>query len=79
MDNRERARARDKKQRRRILLERRENFISAGGVKMRNASGWQGEASKVKMSGSEKKNQQEHKQQNLWWAHRTFVFHKMCN
>ena len=55
MDNRERARARDKKQRRRILLERRENFISAGGVKMRNASGWQGEASKVKMSGSEKK------------------------
>ena len=62
MDNRERARARDKKQRRRILLERRENFISAGG-----ASGWQGEASKVKMSGSEKKSEQEHKQQNLWW------------
>ena len=66
MDNRERARARDKKQRRRILFERRENFISAGGVKMRNASGWQGEASKVKMSGSEKKSEQEHKQQNLW-------------
>ena len=66
MDNRERARARDKKQRRRILLERRENFISAGGVKMRNASSWQGEASKVKMSGSEKKSEQEHKQQNLW-------------
>ena len=55
MDNRERARARDKKQRRRILLERCENCISAGGVKMRNASGWQGEASKVKMSDSEKK------------------------
>ena len=66
MENRERARARDKKQRRRILLERRENFISAGGVKMRSAGGWQGEASKVKMSGSEKKNEQEHKQQNLW-------------
>ena len=37
------------------MLERRENCISAGGVKMRNASGWQGEASKVKMSDSEKK------------------------
>ena len=45
-----------KKQRRRILLERqRENFVSASREKMRNASGWQGEASKVKMSGSEKK------------------------
>ena len=56
MDNRERARARDKKQRRRILLERqRENFVSASREKMRNASGWQGEARKVKMSGSEKK------------------------
>ena len=48
------------------MLERRENFISAGGVKMRNASSWQGEASKVEMSGSEKKSEQEHKQQNLW-------------
>ena len=67
MDNRERARARDKKQRRRILLERqRENFVSASREKMRNASGWQGEASKAKMSGSEKKSEQEHKQQNLW-------------
>ena len=66
MDNRERARARDKKQRRRTLLERqRENFISAGGEKMRNASGQQGEASKVKMSRSEKKSEQERKQQNL--------------
>ena len=56
-----------KKQRRRILLERqRENFVSASREKMRNASGWQGEASKVKMSGSEKKSEQEHKQQNLW-------------
>ena len=39
------------------------------------ASGEQ-EASKVKTSGSEKKNEQEHKQQNLWYD--TF-FHKMCN
>ena len=43
---------------------------------MRNASGQQGEASKVKMSRSEKKSEQERKQQNLsvWWAHRTFFF-----
>ena len=34
---------------------------------MRNASGQQGEASKVKMSGSEKKkSEQGHKQQNRW-------------
>ena len=32
---------------------------------MRNASGQQGEASKVKMSRSEKKSEQERKQQNL--------------
>ena len=48
-------------------------FIS--GETMRNASGEQ-EASKVKTSGSEKKNEQEHKQQNLWYD--TF-FPKMCN
>ena len=57
-DNRERARARDKKQTRRGLLEKQhENFIS--GVKFcektRNARGLQGEASKVKMGGNEKK------------------------
>ena len=34
---------------------------------MRNASSQQGEASKVKMSSSEKKNAKlEHKQQNIW-------------
>ena len=38
------------------MLERqRENFVSASREKMRNASSWQEEASKVKMSGSEKK------------------------
>ena len=38
---------------------------------MRNARGQQGEASRVKMSGSEKKNtcDHEHEQQNFWWAH----------
>ena len=51
MDNRERARARDKKQTRRL----------------ENARGRQGEASKVKMGGNEKKkSEQEHKRQNLW-------------
>ena len=58
MDNRERARARDKKQTRRGLLEKQhENFISAVKFceKTRNATGRQGEASKVKMGGNEKK------------------------
>ena len=58
VDNRERARARDKKQTRRGLLEKQhENFISAVKFceKTRNARGRQGEASKVKMGGNEKK------------------------
>ena len=54
MDNKERARASDWKQRRRISLEEKhENFIAKvrkGG----NASDQQAVASKVKMSGSEK-------------------------
>ena len=66
-DNRERARASDSKHRRRISLEEKhENFIAAV-KKIRNASGQQGAATKVKMSGSEKnKSEQEHKQQNFW-------------
>ena len=53
MDNRERARARDKKQRRPISLEEKhENFIS-GEKKERRA------ATKVKISGSHKKSEQE--------------------
>ena len=49
---------RDKKQTRRGLLEKQhENFISAVKFceKTRNARGQQGEASKVKMGGNEKK------------------------
>ena len=42
--------------------------------KMRNASCQQGEASKVKKSGSERKSEQEHKQQNLMWTHATYSF-----
>ena len=38
---------------------------------MRNASGQRGKTSKVKMISSEKKSEQEHKQQNLWRAHTT--------
>ena len=52
---REKELEREIKKRRRILLEKQhENFISAV-KKMRNASNQQGEASKVKMSSSEKK------------------------
>ena len=46
---------------------------------MRNASGQQGEASKVQMSCSGKKSEQEHKQKNLWSAHTKFFSHKICN
>ena len=49
---------------------------------MRNASGQQGETSKVKMIDSEKKGEQEHKQQNLWWAHTTiphFIIPLLCH
>ena len=42
--------------------------MKIGGEKMRNANGQQGENRRR----SEKKNEQEHKQQNLWWAHTTF-------
>ena len=39
---------------------------------MRNTSGQQGAGSAVKKKGREKnKSDQEHKQQNLWWAHTT--------
>ena len=38
---------------------------------MRNVRGQQGEPSKVKISGN-KKSEQENKQQNLWWAYKTF-------
>ena len=42
----------------------------SGGKKIRNARGQQGEASRVKMSGSEKNtSDHEHKQQDFWWAH----------
>ena len=27
----------------------------------------------VKMSGSEKESEQEHKKQNFWWEHKTYV------
>ena len=48
------------------MEEKHENFIAAV-KKIRNASGQQGAATKVKMSGSEKnKSEQEHKQQNFW-------------
>ena len=79
MDNRERARARDKKQRRRILLERqRENFVSASREKMRNASGWQGEASKVKMSGSEKKKANRNTSNKIFGEHIGHLFSIKC-
>ena len=52
MNNRERARASDKKQRRPILLEEKhEKFVGGGGVKTREILA----ATKVKISGSEKK------------------------
>ena len=49
---RQRSRARDKKQRRQFFVGRTTSKFCSGGNKMRNASGHQ---CKVKMSGSEKK------------------------
>ena len=64
VDNRERARTRDTKQRRRISLEQQhENYIAAGRR-------WEMLAtSEVKMSGNGKKSKKEHKKQNILWAH----------
>ena len=65
VDNRERARTRDTKQRRRISLEQRhENYIAAGRR-------WEMLAtSEVKISGNwKKKSKKEHKKQNILWAH----------
>ena len=39
--------------------------IQSGGEKIRNASAQQGAASKVKMSGSEKYREHEHRKQNI--------------
>ena len=66
VNNRERARTRDTKQRRRISLEQQhENYIAAGRR-------WEMLAtSKVKMSGNGKKSKKEHKKQNILWAHAT--------
>ena len=60
----------------RVIKTQEANFVGrktwkfhSGGKKIRNASGQQGAATKVKMSGSEKnKSEQEHKQQNFGWA-----------
>ena len=41
--------------------------MKIGGEKKRNASGHQGENER-----QGKKSEQEHKQQNFWWAHTTF-------
>ena len=41
--------------------------MKIGGEKMRNANGQQGENRR-----RSEKNEQEHKQQNLWGAHTTF-------
>ena len=58
------------KKRRRILLKKKTWKFHSGGKKIRNARGQQGEASRVKMSGSEKNtSDHEHKQQDFWWAH----------
>ena len=68
IDNRERARAKNWKQRRRISLkETHEDFIAV-------VRKWEMlAASKVKMSGSEKdKGKRDHKQQNFYQAHTTF-------
>ena len=46
--------------------------IYVGGQKMRNASGQQAAASKLKISGSEKI-------ANRNTSNKTFFFHKMCN
>ena len=46
------------------MEEKHENFMAAVR-KMRNASGQQGAALKVEMSGNEKRSEQEHKQQNF--------------
>ena len=65
MDNRERARTRDKKQRRPISFEEQhENFIAAVRICEMLA------ATKVKQTGSEKKSEQDHIQHFL---------HKTCN
>ena len=68
MDNRERARARDKKQRRQISLEEKHENLIAGVRKWEMLA-----ATKVKMSGSEKKQ---------WTGTHTSIQHfpyKMCN
>ena len=65
VDNRERARTRDTKQRRQISLEQQhENYIAA-------VRRWEMLAtSEVKISGNgKKKSKKEHKKQNILWAH----------
>ena len=65
MDNRERAKARDKERRRPISLEEKlVNFIAVVTKREMLA------ATKVKMSGSEKKIEQEHMR---------YLLHKTCN
>ena len=54
-----------------ILWGKKTQQFYFGGEKMRNVRGQQGEPSKVKISGN-KKSEQENKQQNLWWAYKTF-------
>ena len=54
-----------------ILWGKKTQQFYFGGEKMRNVRGQQGEPSKVKISGN-KKSAQENKQQNLWWAYKTF-------
>ena len=49
-----------------------------GGEKMRNARGQQGEASKVKISGSEEKAHRKQATKSLVSIYDIF-FHKMCN
>ena len=72
MDNRERARARDKKQRRPISLEEKhENFIS-GEKKERRA------ATKVKISGSHKKSQKS-EQERIKRVTRKFLEVSRCS
>ena len=46
---------------------------------MRNSSGQQRKTTRVKNERQWKKSQQQHKQQNLWWTHKTYFFHNMCN
>ena len=83
VDNRERARARDKKGE--LFSEKQQENFFISCEKMRNASGQQGAANEVKMNASGKKKRRKKVKRKtstknkIFGEHIHFFFHKMCD